>query len=397
MTPPIVGGVGSLCLVDGGFFYLMRTKHGGTKFMDYEAWATARPMIFPYTPEHQAVSDGIGSVCDQNEWLEYGMPFNVFTSKSFRLRRIVDAIYSEVVTQIKVSNKARTKAVIKTVLINLWLARFMGKPVRYSRDRSAYSHHRRYGKIFFKYDRVVPVIDALKSLGYIEQKHGFWVSDKQFGRQSRMWSTPKLWLHFIRYKLREPGFFNVHPPENVIILRDGSKHKTKVGYANTRPILRLKEHLESYNSYLDKHTITVNLDDKVTVDYRFLAETLYYGIVNSSIIINHISLSTEIFNPVRPYIQLFPPIPYRPTKTDTLPYHTTLTTMTKKKLPEHTSVMYFRDLMVQEAMLTNYLCDLARHVAMIPNEKLANVFLREQFPMREIGVERLEIRCRFSR
>ncbi len=360
--------------------------------MDYEAWAAARPMIFPYTPEHQAVSDGMGSVCDQNEWLEDAMLFNVFASRSARLRGLVDSIYSEVATQIRVSNKAKTKEVIKTVLINLWFARFMGKPLRYSRDRSAYGHHRRYGKIFLKYDRVIPVIDAMGHLGYIEQKQGFWVSDKEFGRQSRMWSTPKLWRHFMRYKLREPDFFNVQRPEDVIIQRDGSRHKTEVGYVNTRPIQRQREQLERYNAYLDEHTITAHLDDTVTVDYRFLAETLYYGLVNNSIIIDYITLSTEILYPIRPYIQLYPPIPYRPTKTDTLPYHSTLPTMTKKKLPERTSVVYLRDFMVQVAMLTNYLCDLARHVAMIPSEELVSVFLRERFPLREIGIERLGIR-----
>ena len=42
--------------------------------------------------------------------------------------------------------------------------------------------------------------------------------------------------------------------------------------------------------------------------------------------------------------------------------------------------------------MMDYLSDLARHVASIPDTDLANAFLSERFPLREIGVEYLELR-----
>jgi hypothetical protein len=268
----------------------------------------------------------------------------------------------------------------------------MGKPVRYSRDRSAYSKDRRYGQLFFKYDRMVPTVDALEQLGYIKQAHGFYVSDEGRGRQSRMWATPRLWQHFFTHRLREPDFFHVKRPEEVIILRDATRFKHEVGYANTPQINSLRTDLERYNDFLNEHEITVNLHCPAEIDYRFLVETLYRGIVNNSIEIQSIILSTTVSTPTRPFIQLYNPIPYQSIKSSTISYHSISTTMTQKKLPESTSVVYLRDFQVQVDLMTDFLSDLARHVASIPNTDLANDFLSERFPLREIGVEYLELR-----
>ena len=149
--------------------------------MDFERWIIDRPMLLPHSPGHQVLSDNMGVLHGLENWLEDAVPLNVYGSKSKRLRGLVNRVYEEVATVIKVSNMSKTKDAIKTVLINLWFAKFMGKPVRYSRDRSAYAKDRRYGQLFFKYDRMVPVIDALERLGYIEQANGFYVSDEGRG------------------------------------------------------------------------------------------------------------------------------------------------------------------------------------------------------------------------
>ena len=78
---------------------------------------------------------------------------------------------------IKVSSKSRLKEALKTILINLFIAKQLGKPVRYSRDRSWYTRDSKYGMLFFKYDRIIPIIDAMEDLGFIEQKEGFFIRD----------------------------------------------------------------------------------------------------------------------------------------------------------------------------------------------------------------------------
>ena len=360
--------------------------------MDFEQWIVNRPMLLPHSLGHQVLSNDIGLLHGPENWLEDAVPLNVYGSKSKRLRGLVNRVYEEVATVIKVSNASKTKDAIKTELINLWFAKFMGKPVRYSRDRSAYKKDRRYGQLFFKYDRMVPVIDALEQLGYVEQANGFYVSDEGRGRQSRMWATPKLWQQFFTHRLREPDFFHVRRPEEVIILRDKTKFKHEVGYANTPAINQLRAELERYNDFLNEHQITVNLHGPAEIDYRFLVETLYHGIVNNSIVIQSIVLSTTVSSPTRPYVHLFNPIPYQSIKSSSVPYHSISITMTQKKLPESTSVVYLRDFQAQVDLMTDYLSDLARHVASIPDTDHANDFLSERFPLREIGVEYLELR-----
>ena len=78
----------------------------------------------------------------------------------------------------------RSKEALKTVLLNLELARRLNVPVRYARNKNWYSHDARYGKLHFKYDRLIPIIDGLEALGYVQQKTGIFNQDKGFGRQT---------------------------------------------------------------------------------------------------------------------------------------------------------------------------------------------------------------------
>jgi len=99
---------------------------------------------------------------------------DAYNSTSNSHKNLVTALFDEIVdkTGLKFKSLQRVKQALKIVLINLWLANLLGMPVRYSRDKSAYSHNRRYGKLYFKYHTLLPVIDALLSLGYIEGKKG---------------------------------------------------------------------------------------------------------------------------------------------------------------------------------------------------------------------------------
>ena len=53
-------------------------------------------------------------------------------------------------------NNIQEKACIPT----LWVAYHDDKPVQYSRSPNSYGHSRRYGKLHFKYNRVIPIIDT---------------------------------------------------------------------------------------------------------------------------------------------------------------------------------------------------------------------------------------------
>jgi hypothetical protein len=70
--------------------------------------------------------------------------------------------------------------------------------------------------------------------------------------------------------------------------------------------------------------------------------------------------------------------------------------MTQKKLPEATSIVYLREGRFVVDMLVNYLADLCRHAASIPDSDPASEFLAERFPMREIGLEQLTLRLAYE-
>ncbi len=175
--------------------------------------------------EYEDTSDWLIEVekLPEAHWLKEALFLNVYWSDSPEIREIVDRTFSEVSGLIKISSKTRSKDGLKTVLLNLWVSYLMGAPVRYSRRKNNYVSDSRYGKLFLKYDRLIPLIDALEWLGYINQKGG-WL-DRKTGvrRQTRMWGTRKLWHLFRRLFLADKNF--VLPPEleELIILRDIKK------------------------------------------------------------------------------------------------------------------------------------------------------------------------------
>ena len=213
---------------------------------------------------------------------------DVYNSTSNSIRNLVHALLDEIVdkTGLKVKSLKRVKQALKTVLINLWLSNLLGMPVRYSRDKSAYSHNRRYGKLYFKYHTLLPVIDALLSLGYIEEKKGrSTYEDKKKGFQTRIWPTPALIGLFIDYQLILPDFFQKPEPEELIIKKD--KSKKLVGYREDKNTHQMRKDLECYNEFIKEHHITVKLNNKVLTNNEFLI-TLFRNIINNRITVEQI-------------------------------------------------------------------------------------------------------------
>jgi len=100
---------------------------------------------------------------DEN-WLEDALPLTVFTSDCPKIRALVNDLFDEVSATLPNRNEHRIKESIKTIVLNLWRARLMDMPVRYSRKKAYYTRHRRYGRLHFKYRRLVQVIDRLDAL-----------------------------------------------------------------------------------------------------------------------------------------------------------------------------------------------------------------------------------------
>ncbi len=279
----------------------------------------------------------------------------------------------------KVSNKARTKDAIKTVLLNLWMGTLLNRPTRYSRNRNDYKSGRRYGRLFMKYDRLIPVINTLVYLGYIKQKKGFLVHDKEFGYQTRMWATNALIQRFEDAGLIDYGFFTGDKPKDPIILKDSQKRK--IQYVDDRKTNKMRAQVKQYNSCINGSVVTVVLDGIATVTMRFLLQFLYQHTIKGAVRIVTVNLINQ--NHI-PYHNKYYP------NTNSIYYHNTLSTMTKREHWRHLPVVSLPEFM-EAMMIHNYLADVNAIVRAFESFEDANEFLNQTVVLQDIGIEHLEI------
>lgn len=312
------------------------------------------------------------------QWLVSALPLKVYRSKDKRLKGLVDSVYMDVAKVIDISSPARTKEAIKIVLINLWMGSFFGKPVRYSRDKNAYKDGKRYTKVFLKYNRLIPVIDALEQLGLIKQKIGFFVFDKRFGRQTRMWATDDLLRRFEDAGLCEYGFFSEVRSKDPIILKDSKKRK--VQYVDNAQTKRWRRRVEQYNSKIDNSKITVVLTQKVSVTIRFLIQFLYTYVIKGAVRINSIDLV-----PLQHQYSI---------NTNSVHYHhtllSTLSTITQKKRSKGLLLKASQSFTTKH-MLRSYLEDLIAIASAFDVDEHAKAFLDGSICLGDMGIMRIEL------
>jgi hypothetical protein len=256
-------------------------------------------------------------LAEDQSWLEDALPLAVFTSTCPKIRTLVKDLFDEVSASLSSHNEHRIKEAIKTIVLNLWRAKWMDMPVRYSRKKSYYTRHQRYGQLHFKYRRLVQIIDALYGLGYLQQKQGFFVREKDLGRQTRMWGTDKLWALFEHHHIIGKDFIKIPEPEELIELRTGEKDGGKMDYPETTETLSMRDDLARYNGFVKQHDITVQLDGDVEVSSQFLLKFLEPNIINNTIILDAVVWDSEVSS-----VPILTPVAYNTS------YHNTNTTNT---------------------------------------------------------------------
>jgi len=338
--------------------------------------AKTRPILYPFETGLPLAMPEQEDIVRSVNWLEEAITLDAYNSHAYRLRCLVNAIFAEIESIVKVSSRDRSKACLKQVLINLWLGNLLDKPVRYSRDRGAYASHRRYGRIYFRYHRLIPVIDALEALGYVFQKKGFFINDQGHGRQTRMWATPKLLACFVHYSLISPGFFEKARPVELIVLRNGDKHKTPVGYRETEHTRQMRRDLERYNEFVGRHRVAVHLDGSVKVSNRFLVEFLFKGILTGQVQVDKVEMCYPDY-----YNTDTIPVP------SSNPYYTT-TTITQTFYAKRLMDVGLQKSVIGGEMLMKTLLEISKRVSDTDRKR----FPDRRFTLDEIGVEHLVIR-----
>ena len=113
------------------------------------------------------------------------------------------------------------------------------------------------GKLFLTYRPMVRVVNGLFNLGYLKDHRGFYNQGEQFGFNSRMRATEKLIDLIKNYSVTSSMVSKVD--DDVIVLRDGVDKKKHLPFKDTTEIIRMRDHLLSFNSFLDKFKLDLSL------------------------------------------------------------------------------------------------------------------------------------------
>ena len=164
------------------------------------------------------------------------------TTTNADIQALIDQVLNEISSIKKISNRSRAREALKKVILNLLYAEQTKGSIRISRSKNDYGHHRMYGKIWLKYDRLIPIVDGLIELGYVEHLKGYWDKEKKTGRQTKIWASDKLRSRFLMVEaIRNPQSINRAEPEQVIQLKDSSKKLVR--YTPSRAIAKTKKRL----------------------------------------------------------------------------------------------------------------------------------------------------------
>jgi len=336
-----------------------------------------------------------GRFISEANWLENAINLDVYASSSPKLKALVDKIFDEVSKKIKVIKKSRIKDALRTIIANLWQGKQMDAPIRYSRNKNKWVRNSRYGKLFFTYNRFIPLIDTLEHLGYIDQKTGIYNRDKDFGRQTRMWGTYKLWHNFTMFGLYTQEFIsNSQPePEELIILKDNSKNKAQIAYRKTTQIQQWQKDLENYNNFSDKHKVCVELNGSMIVDSRFLLNYLFSNILKNKIIIQVIIINNNITRYKKyPLLELHS----KDTTSKTQSHSSKPLTMTNTISPNRLVDKDLQHICGRSFLEFWFLPQLKSQLLKCKTQEERDAFLADKFVLEGLGIERLIFRLNYE-
>jgi hypothetical protein len=138
---------------------------------------------------------------------------------------------------------------LKCIICNLVMSLYDLSPIAVSLNKNDYKKSVRYGKLFFTYGRIVPMIKELEDLGWIHLKKGF--QNGTFGRVARFWASEKLFKKLSLVPLVELKHEIVEP----IILRK-TKSKEDIGYLKeTAYIKKVRLEIRKCNKFMEAQVI----------------------------------------------------------------------------------------------------------------------------------------------
>lgn len=231
--------------------------------------------------EYEAINNDL-SVQYEDQWLEDAKDIDIYLCSKIRpFRNLTDYLFEQVESATVINNNYRSKDTLKNLALNLWVNHLADYPTMYSRSPNNYSRAKRYGKLFFKYDRVINMMDTLEMLGYIEQRLGYFNHEDGIKRRTRAIPSPRLIDLFNEYL--NVGFDLTYrlPPKELIILKDEAK--SEIDYTDNQWTNKARRNLYRYNNLIQKQDIIIDVPCFIPIKADFIKEllsNLYRGYIN---------------------------------------------------------------------------------------------------------------------
>jgi hypothetical protein len=202
--------------------------------------------------------------------LQYSRPIDVHRMSEYpEVQRVITFLLSHLKEAVLIKGSPRDKVLrhLKVVVLDLYIA-YLGDPlvyVGYPRGSDAYQSGTRLRKLHLGLDSMKKVVDSLSTLGYLEDHRGIYDRDRETGFNSRMRATPRLIDLIDNNDVASSMIARVD--DDVIVLRekiakeDGGG-KRELSFDDTDEIVRMREELCSYNTFLQSHKLGLSLPVK---------------------------------------------------------------------------------------------------------------------------------------
>ena len=193
--------------------------------------------------------------------LQNSRPIDVHRISEFpEVQRVISYLLSELSDAGLIKNSPRKKILkhLKVVVLDLYIC-YLANPriyVAYPRGSSAYGPGTRLNQLYLGLDSMKRVVNGLSSLGYLEDHRGIYNRVTEIGFQSRMRATSRL-IDLIQNYEVTPSMIS-REESDFIVLRD-QETKEEISFDDTEEIVRMREELGSYNTFLQGHKLGLSM------------------------------------------------------------------------------------------------------------------------------------------
>lgn len=245
---------------------------------------------------------------EYKHWLYNSIKFDSYLSSSdVGIKDLTDYIFGKLSQDIPITSRKRQRDALKHIIVNGIVSYRINRPVAYSRRMCDYTSGKFYSKDWFRYDRIVPVIDWLVNNEYLQHHKGSYDKIKRKGYSSKFWAGAKLLKLFIEFRIDK--HLEKTPKEQLIILKDKvprepNGRKTPLSrrpkaeylsYRTTADIRNMRDFLNYYNDFIKGYELTLELTGEEEVPVHYLIQ-IFYGELTGQSELTEVNYYTDTYS-----------------------------------------------------------------------------------------------------